>query len=728
MRRLYRASLLIMTLACAPHEPEYEPLQGPNGSGSGARETCPLGMVLISGGTLGTSRIEKFCVDSLEVSAAEYRACLDAGTCTAMFSGDPGSCSLFRSEGATEPVNCVEYMQAQAYCSFRGKRLPSASEWSWVARGGGQGLRYPWGSEEADPRRACIGRTRAEGSCAVGSFPNGASPGGVLDLVGNVAEWVVNDAAEADTGRGLLAGGAWSTWPAIGEEPFDIVPGAGTELADSARGFRCAVAVHTEVRGLELGPWRAFEREVRELPVLAPRPSRAVPGRALENLTIISRDGASWWPVADRYIRLDEAVAPALGVRDPISIEDLPPVIQDSEPMVKLGEITLWRGGWARGRHFVAFDTHGPKIRWEVNLAVYGSSFIDLVGPQTLVAGIYGDEADQLIGFALDDGSKVWQLKGGQSDVFHRLDAVWIEGERAYASGDRGVLSFDPATGAILWSGVALGRGCGLAHSPGWLILERENSLQIVDAKTGAELRQIDRPGGATGCRWGLTDYEGGVADGVIADDRLFAFGEVKDELATLYAVDLKTGAIAWKRPRLDVGVLAADNDAVYVASGGQTLQALHVATGTPAIEFLWGGAFDLEVVGGGGAAGPLVRVETANAGTWVLARAPEPTIPESYTIRGRLVADDGVAKRRIAGVRVQVGGRKVKTDSRGRFRVKGRGLGVVGVAPHSLEELYEAAEHGWGPFFIFSGENVVLDGSGSYDLGELTLYRWYSE
>ncbi|HGG58072.1 MAG TPA: hypothetical protein ENK31_09785, partial [Nannocystis exedens] len=534
--------------------------------------------------------------------------------------------------------------------------------------------------------------------------------------------------ANVEAGRGLLAGGAWSMGTAIDDLPLDMLPNSGEQISASARGFRCAVAEHREVRKPELGPWQALDLERRELPVLAPVFSQRAPQRALENLTIVSRGGGSWWPVDGRYLRLQEIVAPALGVRDPISSEDLPLAIQGSEPIVKLGEITLWGGGWARDRRFVAFDRRGPKIRWEVNLSKDGSSFIDLVGPQTLVVGIYGDKADQLVGFALDDGSEVWRIRGGQGEAIRRVDAVWIDGERAFASGDRGIMSFDPATGAILWSGVFIGQGCGLSHSSGQLIVEHTDALRIIDARTGAELRQLAKPGDDVGCHWGLTYYDEGVADGAIAGERLFTFGAPKDGVATLYAIDLETGAIVWQRPRLDVEVLVADNDAVYVSSGGQTLQALHAATGKLAIEFLCGGYFNLEVVGGGGVAGPLVSVETENAGHWVLARAPEPVAPERYTVRGRLVADEDVARRRVAGVRVRVGGRWVKTDSRGRFRVRGRGLGVVGVEPRSEEDLYEASEHLWGPFFTFSPEQVVLDGSGSYDVGELTLYRWYSE
>ena len=54
--------------------------------------------------------------------------------------------------------------------------------------------------------------------------------------------------------------------------------------------------------------------------------------------------------------------------------------------------------------------------------------------------------------------------------------------------------------------------------------------------------------------------------------------------------------------------------------------------------------------------------------------------------------------------------------------------LVLLAVLGSSDEALYEAAEHSWGPFFTFTPSYVVLDGSGTYDVGDLTLFRWYSE
>ncbi|MEE8206339.1 MAG: SUMF1/EgtB/PvdO family nonheme iron enzyme [Nitrospinaceae bacterium] len=90
------------------------------------------------------------------------------------------------------PVADVSFFDASAYAKWAGKRLPSEQEWEKTARGPND-FRYPWGNE-FDFSKANLSRSpvpkRDQGLQPVGSFPQGASPYGVEDMVGNVWEWV----------------------------------------------------------------------------------------------------------------------------------------------------------------------------------------------------------------------------------------------------------------------------------------------------------------------------------------------------------------------------------------------------------------------------------------------------------------------------------------------------------------------------------------------------------
>ncbi|MBI2392943.1 MAG: SUMF1/EgtB/PvdO family nonheme iron enzyme [Deltaproteobacteria bacterium] len=93
--------------------------------------------------------------------------------------------------GDTKPASCVKLEDAMRYCETLGARLPSEAEWEDFA-GNGRGDTYPWGSASpsALPERLCwSGRVKRDEPCEVGSFPAGASEGGIHDLSGNVIEW-----------------------------------------------------------------------------------------------------------------------------------------------------------------------------------------------------------------------------------------------------------------------------------------------------------------------------------------------------------------------------------------------------------------------------------------------------------------------------------------------------------------------------------------------------------
>lgn len=188
------------------------------------------------------ARVEAFAIDRLEVTVG--RACaLD------VFAGSP-ACDAAHLEGdAARAVSGVSLHEARVFCASKGGRLPTEDEWL-AAAGGERPRRYPWGDTGAVCRRAAWGL--ASGPCGdgaigpdtVGAHPEGATPLGVHDLAGNVAEWVEAPCPEPALGcPRIVRGGSWSarlatelrTW--LGREVAD----AGGDVAgDPTIGFRCA--------------------------------------------------------------------------------------------------------------------------------------------------------------------------------------------------------------------------------------------------------------------------------------------------------------------------------------------------------------------------------------------------------------------------------------------------------------------------------------------------------
>lgn len=160
--------------------------------------TCPSGMVFIPGGAPfigpdGSKLVvaKGYCLDRTEVTASAYAGCVKSGQCTAS-AIHCGVAATFDADALGQhPINCATREEALHYCAFAGKRLPTKSEFWWAYRSGERAWPFPWGTEAPTASRGCtsIGGARL-GTCPVGSAPSGANAFGVLDLFGNVGEWV----------------------------------------------------------------------------------------------------------------------------------------------------------------------------------------------------------------------------------------------------------------------------------------------------------------------------------------------------------------------------------------------------------------------------------------------------------------------------------------------------------------------------------------------------------
>ena len=94
------------------------------------------------------------------------------------------------------PRRCITWFEAEAYATWRGGALPTEAQWEFAARGPEASV-YPWG-DDWDPAKANV--IDAEGAVEVGTFPDGASWVGALDMAGNAMEWVADWLAPHDAG------------------------------------------------------------------------------------------------------------------------------------------------------------------------------------------------------------------------------------------------------------------------------------------------------------------------------------------------------------------------------------------------------------------------------------------------------------------------------------------------------------------------------------------------
>lgn len=148
-----------------------------------------------------TVRLDAYEIDQTEVPVATYQACIKDGDCTVP-AVDGDTCNLGKPGTENHPMNCVSWEDAKACCEWAGKRLCTEAEWEQAARGP-EGRKFPWGNDAPDCTRAHFhnGDPSGEGcgtgaTAEVGSYPDGSSHWGCLDMAGNVWEYVSDWYAE----------------------------------------------------------------------------------------------------------------------------------------------------------------------------------------------------------------------------------------------------------------------------------------------------------------------------------------------------------------------------------------------------------------------------------------------------------------------------------------------------------------------------------------------------
>jgi iron(II)-dependent oxidoreductase len=213
--------------------------------------------------------LSTYAMDIYEVRVKDYQRCVEQGPCSEPRGQEHHMACNWGVAGLDEhPINCVDWFQAQAYCQWLDKSLPTEAQLEKAARGPNSTI-YPWGNE---PETSCeyaimvevlrderSGEITVRNGCGmertwpVGSRPKGASVYDIMDLIGNVQEWPsefydmnyyrvseYRDPQGPATGQfHAPRGGSWLSSPSLapyGAMRFGAIP---TERATTTVGFRC---------------------------------------------------------------------------------------------------------------------------------------------------------------------------------------------------------------------------------------------------------------------------------------------------------------------------------------------------------------------------------------------------------------------------------------------------------------------------------------------------------
>jgi formylglycine-generating enzyme required for sulfatase activity len=195
--------------------------------------------------------LDAYSMDQYEVTTAHYAVFLASEKRSPPWQWD----QVDLSKHGERPVIGVDWADAEAYCRWKGKRLPTEAEWEKAARGT-DGRLYPWGNQTPTDKHAnfALGArfSYSQVLMPVQSYDSGKSPYGLYHMAGNVWEWTAdwyganyyehspekNPTGPEQGQFKVLRGGSWSDLPKylLTYGRFKLPP----ETRNSYTGFRCA--------------------------------------------------------------------------------------------------------------------------------------------------------------------------------------------------------------------------------------------------------------------------------------------------------------------------------------------------------------------------------------------------------------------------------------------------------------------------------------------------------
>ena len=183
-----------------------------------------------------------FYLDKLEVTHAQYADFLQSAGTRDQWDHENQPDNIDHNQRhitddmreANKPATGLNWFDAYAYCSWADKRLPSEAEWEASARGNST-FTWPWGNEFLPQHANTFGEKDGHLSVApVASLPNGASPYGVMDMAGNVWEWVKTEKSDLR----VVKGGGWTSYK--NQSKISFRNAVDPKLKNPTFGFRCA--------------------------------------------------------------------------------------------------------------------------------------------------------------------------------------------------------------------------------------------------------------------------------------------------------------------------------------------------------------------------------------------------------------------------------------------------------------------------------------------------------